>query len=142
MKKPFPIKILVVEDCASDVHLLEHMLASAGGNVAITSTGRLIDAFQYIDSETFDVILLDLNLLDIDGVASVAALAAEAPMTPIIVYSGMENRNLIEEALLCGAKHYLIKGREDGHSLRRTIDSVLSRYAPSALTLVDRRVAL
>lgn len=86
----------------------------------------MIDAFQRIDDENFDVILLDLNLLDIDGVASVAALAAEAPMTPIIVYSGMENRKLKEEALMYGAKQYLIKGREDSRSLRRAIDNVIA----------------
>jgi len=120
----------VVEDSISDVSLLERMLENTNTTIEITNVRRLIDAFQCIDNQSFDVILLDLNLLDIDGVSSVAALAAEAPMTPVIVYSGMENRALMEKALLCGAKHYLVKGREDSHSLRHAINSVtLGRYS-------------
>lgn len=116
-------KLLIIEDCASDVCLLERMLETAGGlgQVQLTSVPRLIDAFQRIDDELFDVILLDLNLLDMDGVASVAALSAEVPGTPIIVYSGMENHKLKEAALMCGAKNYLVKGRENGRSLQDAI---------------------
>ncbi|MDE3037824.1 MAG: response regulator [Pseudomonadota bacterium] len=123
-------KILVVEDCDSDVSLLKHMLGSAGGikEMDIASVSRLIDAFQRIDEERFDVILLDLNLIDMDGVASVSALAAEAPHLPIIVYSGMEDRRIKEEALLCGASQYLVKGHEDGHSLRHAINLASGRY--------------
>lgn len=121
--RPSRKKILVVEDCDSDVSLLKRMLEGRG--IEIASAARLIDAFQHIDGEHFDVILLDLNLIDMDGVASVSALVAEVPDTPIIVYSGMEDRRLQEAALMCGASQYLVKGREDGHSLQRAIDAAL-----------------
>ncbi len=123
-------KILVVEDCPSDVFLLQRMLDGQEDvqQVEITSVPRLIDAFRRIDEERFDVILLDLNLLDMDGVASVAALNAEAPGTPIIVYSGMESRQLREEAMLCGAQGYLVKGRENGLSLCNAINRVATRF--------------
>src|ERR1700733_6101387 len=110
MRRILKRKMLVVEDCQSDVFLLERMLSDAGGaDMDICSVPRLLDAFQRIENEWFDLILLDLNLLDMDGVASVAALSAEAPGTPIIVYSGTENRKIQETALLCGAREYLIK---------------------------------
>ena len=125
-------KVLVVEDCPSDVFLLEQMLADAGGlgEAEITSVPRLIDAFRRLDEEAFDVILLDLNLADMDGVASVAALTAEAPDTPILVYSGMQNRRLRRAALMCGARQFLIKGHEDGCSLRKAITAAVG-YHPT-----------
>lgn len=120
-------KLLVVEDCASDVHLLERMLNNYDGKnkIKITSVPRLTDAFRLIDDEWFDIILLDLNLLDIDGIASVAALHAEVPGIPILVYSGMEDPKLKEAAKLCGASQYLVKGREDTHSLQHAIRSAI-----------------
>ncbi|MDE3060053.1 MAG: response regulator transcription factor [Pseudomonadota bacterium] len=127
-------KLLVVEDCVSDIFLLERMLCnSSDDDLEIIGAPRLIDAFQHIDDEYFDAILLDLNLLDMDGIASVAALAAQAPDTPILVYSGMDSRPLREGALLCGAKAYLVKGQEDGRSLRRAIDEAITSRLPPPL---------
>ena len=73
---PKIVRILQVEDCKSDVFLLERMLEAVSINCFydITDVPRLVDAFNKIDQERFDLILLDLNLLDIDGIASVAAL--------------------------------------------------------------------
>ena len=121
-------KLLVVEDCPSDVFLLERMLADSGvSDIEITNVPRLIDAFQRIDREHFDVILLDLNLPDIDGVASIAALNAQVPGTPIIVYSGQDDPKLKLVAKMCGASGYLVKGRETGHSLEYAITVAQSK---------------
>ena len=123
-------KMLIVEDCASDIFLIERMLSDAGEtNVDIIGVPRLIDAFQMIDKNHFDVVMLDLNLLDMDGVASVAALSAEAPDTPIIVYSGMSDNKIKTEAMLCGARNYLVKGQENAASLRMAINNAIATKA-------------
>ena len=114
--------VLVVEDCPSDVFLLEQMLKETGNNnIKVTSVPRLIDAFHCISEKSFDVILLDLNLPDIDGVASITALTAESPETPVIVYSGQESTRMKLNALMCGAKNYLVKGRETGATIEKAI---------------------
>jgi CheY-like chemotaxis protein len=120
------VRLLLVEDCKSDVFLMERMLEGIAVNcfLEITDVPRLIDAFSKIDRAEFDLILLDLNLLDIDGIASIAALRAQAPAIPIVVYSGMDNAKLQEKALLCGATHYLVKGRVNVHNLRAIIEQV------------------
>ena len=117
-------RILMVEDSPGDVYLVERLLyeAKQDKNYDIIDVPRLVDAFRLLDRESFDAILLDLNLLDIDGVSSVAALHAEVPNTPIIIYSGMEDKGLKEMALLCGASEYLVKGHVDGRHLRLAID--------------------
>lgn len=121
------IRVLQVEDSPGDVYLLSHMLRDASPEYAfdIADVPRLADALRMIGGVAFDIVLLDLNLPDIDGVAAVAALHAESPQTPIIVYSGMDCSRLREEVLLCGACHYLIKGRESPYSLRFMIDQAI-----------------
>ena len=118
------VKILLVEDCKSDVFLVNRMLEDVSVNCLyeITDVPRLIDAFYKIDEEVFDLVMLDLNLLDIDGVSSVAALRAQAPGLPIVVYSGMDDVKMKEKALMCGATHYLVKGRESSYGLKHIIE--------------------
>lgn len=124
-----PINVLVVEDCTSDVVLLEHMLIDASSDAAyrFTAVPCLIDAFVLLDKERFDVVLLDLNLLDIEGVSSVSALHAAEPYIPIIVYSGTEDPKVKNACFALGAKHYVVKGHESGHSLKFMIDHILKR---------------
>lgn len=123
------VKILLVEDCKSDVFLLERLLENVSVSCfyEIVDVPRLVDAFSKLDQESFDLVMLDLNLLDIDGVASVSALRAEAPDLPIVVYSGVDDSKTKEKAIMCGATHYLVKGRESGFSLKFLIEQLMAR---------------
>lgn len=123
------LNILIIEDSEADALLLETMLQDISNDISIFTHAvpRLADAFKIVDKENFDLIMLDLNLLDIQGVASVAALHAEAPNTPIIVCSGMDDPKMHKEALLCGAEYYLVKGRQTPNNLREVIHDVLSK---------------
>lgn len=122
------IRVLLIEDNRSDVFLVSRMLhdASPSDTFAVTDVPRLVEGLGKLDEQPFDIVLLDLNLLDIDGVASVAALHAEAPDTPIIVYSGTHDPQMRHEAIMCGAKHYLVKGRESAFSLRFMIQQAMT----------------
>lgn len=122
------VHILLVEDCKSDVFLLEQMLENVAVKCfyEITDVPRLVDAFYKIDQQKFDLVLLDLNLIDINGIASVAALRAQVPNMPIIVYSGMDDAKTKQKALMCGATHYLVKGRESGYGLKHMIERAVA----------------
>lgn len=120
------VKILLIEDCKSDVFFIEQMLENASVNCfyEITDVPRLVDAFHKIEKEVFDMVILDLNLLDIDGITSIAALHAEEPNLPIIVYTGMDDIRMRGKALMYGAKNYLIKSKEDGFCLKQMIEDI------------------
>lgn len=118
------VRILLIEDNKSDVLLVKKMLEdiSKKDSYEFTNVPRMGDAIELLGrSAEYDLILLDLNLLDIDGTASVAALNAEAPNIPIVVYSATDDPKQKEEALLCGARHYLVKGKESSFSLKYVI---------------------
>ena len=121
-------QILLIEDCKSDVYLMRALLEniSVGCFYEITDVPRLVDAFYKIDKQKFDLVMLDLNLLDIDGVASVAALRAQMQNIPIVVYSGMDDDKIKTKALLCGATQYLVKGKENGSSIKHLIEDSIA----------------
>lgn len=122
------LNILVVEDSESDLLLLQNMLESASGKneLNLDNAPRLSDAFRMVKAERYDLVLLDLNLLDIQGIACVAALHAEIPEIPIVVYSGMDDPRLFREAMLCGAHSYLVKGKESADHLKSVIDEAVA----------------
>jgi len=127
--RPFrKLNVLLVEDSSSDAALVQRMLSGASPHVQyeFSTVSRLVDALYLLDKKTFDIALLDLNLIDVDGVASVSALHAAMPGTPIIVYSGTDDLNLRQQATLCGARHYLVKGRESGYSIKFMIEQSLA----------------
>lgn len=126
---PTTRRILLVEDSKSDVLLIKRALsgASSGESFEFADVPRMADALELLDEAVFDLILLDLNLLDIDGAASVAAIHASAPNVPIIVHSGMNDPRLRQEALFCGAKHFLVKGRESPYSFKFMVENALQR---------------
>jgi DNA-binding response OmpR family regulator len=123
------IRILLIEDNRSDVFLVSRMLRDTGSEFDIIDIPRLVDALDQLSKASFDIALLDLNLLDMEGVASVAALHTQAPAMPIIVYSGTDEPSIREKALVCGARHFLVKGRESAFSLRFMIQQSLGMPA-------------
>lgn len=122
------ISVLLIEDTRSDVILINRMLRDPEnpGLYQITDVPRMVEALELLDKRTFDIVLLDLDLLDIDGIATVSALRAENPDIPIIVFSANNDPGIKEQALMCGAKHFLRKGLESATSLKKVIEESLN----------------
>ena len=55
-----------------------------------------------------------------------AASRGQAPHLPIVVYSGTDDVKTKEKASMCGATHYLVKGKESGFGLKHMIEKVVS----------------
>lgn len=123
-----PIRVLVVEDCESDAFYIQQALAGAphGYAYALTNAQSLLDAIRQLNAAPFDIIILDLNLLDINGMVTVTALRSEAPHIPIIVYSGMADARLKVRALRSGAACYVVKGHEHELGLAYIVENTLA----------------
>ena len=128
---PF-IRILVVEDSKSDLLLVNKMLRSVmqHQSIELANATRMSTALTLLDASPFDIVLLDLNLPDMDGVASVTTLHNAHPTLPMVVYSGHYNPQLRQEAILCGANYYLVKGgKKNAPSLRFMIEQACACQA-------------
>ena len=128
METPEPLRILIVEDDIVDRKLLERLLAQSSlGTCAVQNTDRLAGAVELLQKEPFDVVLLDLGLPDSQGMESAVRLQAQAPQTPIIVLSGLDDANVATQAVQIGVQDYLIKGQVDASLLMRAIRYALER---------------
>ncbi len=126
------IRLLLIEDNPDDATFIEEVLKLQDSytTVDIARVNKLHDGLAWLGKASFDVILLDLSLPDACSTDSVTRVLTQCPHVPIIVLTGLDDRDTALDALKKGAQDYLIKDSISGDLLIRAI-----RYA------VERRKA-
>lgn len=112
------LHILVVEDNATDTLLVCDELAHVATAFVVQPCTHLNAALDWLKRQTFDAVLLDLNLPDSDGLATFRALSLAAPGVAIVVLSHREDEMLALQAVQAGAQDYLVKGQVEGLLVR------------------------
>jgi len=123
------LNILHVEDDLSDALLIEKILRSSPRPICdnLTQVSKLSDALKELQANNFNVVLLDLNLLDVSGLDNLRCIKEENPNIPIIVVTGNSDESLAKKALKQGAQEFLFKGQSSGDILKRVIASSIIR---------------
>jgi len=125
---PERITVLVVEDNADDVLLLEKLLVRLGQiQFTLVPAERLTEALVRVAEHNIDVVLLDLALPDGQGMATVARMHAAAPDLPIVVLTGLEDESLAVQIVQAGAQDYLVKGQITAPVLGRALRYAIER---------------
>lgn len=126
-------KILVVEDEEKIREVIIAYLRKAGYNTTEASDGQ--SALHEIDSQPFDLVLLDLMLPDVNGETLCNQIRASNPV-PIIMLTAKASLHHRIQGLSAGADDYIVKPF-DPHELIARIRSVLRRTNHQEL-LADR----
>jgi len=126
---PSAVRILLVEDSASDAVLLQEGLEQndLGHLFRFTHTETLKDALEHLRQAPFDLLLLDLTLPDSTGQETYLRARAAAPHLPIVVLTGIEDEGVGLEAVRRGVQDYLIKGQAYGRQTARSIRYAIER---------------
>jgi signal transduction histidine kinase len=123
-----PVKVLLVEDSASDAALLQESLAGARlGEFEFIQVETWAEAVERLRDQRIDVLLLDLSLPDTTGTATFVRARAEAPHLPIVVLTGQVNEAVGLEAVRHGIQDYLVKGQGDARQTVRAIRYAIER---------------
>lgn len=99
--------VLIVDDDASVQTMLYKIIKSNGINADTASSGET--ALEMIKKNTYDVILLDINMNGIDGFQVITTLRNNGIKTPIIVVSGRKEDYDTLYGLDIGADDYVTK---------------------------------
>lgn len=116
-----PITVLLVEDNPGDANLIRRMLRTIDEHFRVTHVTKLSEALEQLEKDGIDVVLLDLGLPDSSGLETLARARAQAPDVPIIVITGLSERETAVQALSQGAQDFVAKERLDVHLLARAI---------------------
>lgn len=123
-----PKRILVVDDEASILELIEYNLTAKGYDVDSSTNGE--DAFNRILMEKFDLVLLDQMLPKISGIEILKKVRAEGNATPVIFLTAVDAEENKIEGLISGADDYITKPFSVKELLAR-IEVVLRRTSES-----------
>jgi two-component system chemotaxis response regulator CheY len=105
-------RVLVVDDSATMRKIIAKGLHQAGYPCEVVEAGDGTNALEALRGADFDLVLCDINMPGMDGLALVrnaradATIAAELPIVMITTEGGLEK---VEEALASGATDYLRK---------------------------------
>lgn len=122
------VRVLAIEDNPGDLGLVKEMLDDAKmGKYQLQHVNRLSSAIKMLRTEDFDVILLDLNLLDSNGFDTFLSIHNRFPEIPIIVLTGSTDEEPSLRAINEGAQDYLFKDVLTSRSLSHAILHAIER---------------
>ncbi len=138
------IHILLVEDSASDAHLLHRIFINADQEqwqmLHVERLSEAIEASRENSASTldnsqiesrkqrrFDLVLLDLSLPDSIGLDTLKEFKAAVPDIPVVVLTGVDDEDLALQALAEGAQDYLVKDKITIQWLVRAIRYAIER---------------
>jgi DNA-binding NtrC family response regulator len=116
-------RILVVDNDPEMVNLLQGHLAGEGWAVAVATSG--VDAMTALEREDFDVILTDLVMDGVDGLALLRRAQQREPAPRVVLMTAFGSLESAIEALRFGAYDYLTKPfrmEQASVAVRRAID--------------------
>jgi pilus assembly protein CpaE len=104
-----PIKVVIVDDIVETRDHLAKLLSFEGDMVVTESVGSGEEAVKVVGDKPTDVILLDINMPGMDGIATAEQLAIKAPTASIIMMSVQGEPDYLRRAMLAGAREFLVK---------------------------------
>jgi sigma-B regulation protein RsbU (phosphoserine phosphatase) len=100
-------KILVVDDDYNIRLLYCTLLEKDGYKVSQAPNGET--AIRMMQTNQYDLILSDLQMLELGGIDVLKAAKAHDPMTQVLIFTGMGSINSAVEAMKLGAFEYMTK---------------------------------
>ena len=106
-KKKYIQQVLVVDDEAVVRKGISRALIDRGMATVLASNGR--EALEFLDKQSFDLVLLDIRMPDMDGMAVLKQISANYPETDVIMITGYPTIDTAVDCIKLGALDYLVK---------------------------------
>ena len=134
-------KIITVSIVDDEADLRTHIagyLAAAGNIRCVSAYASAEEALLHLPNDQPDVILMDINLGDMDGIECVRRLTVLMPKAQVLMLTVFEDTEQIFRALAAGASGFLLK-RLAPHKLLEAIEEVCAGGSPMS-TPIARKV--
>ena len=129
------IRVLIVDDITETRDNLEKLLFFEKDIEVVAKAGTGREAVAMAKQHQPDVVLMDINMPDMDGIAATEALLSQVPTTQVIMMSVQGEQDYLRRSMLAGAREFLIKpiSAEDLYNAIRHVHRLQTtqrRYVP------------
>ncbi len=137
-----PDSLLIVDDDTLNRDLMLRRLAKRGFNVNLAGDGQ--GALKWIDSNKVDLVLLDVEMPDMNGLDVLKTLRKTftPAQLPVIMVTGKISSDDVVSALAAGANDYVTKPIDFPVVLARIQTQLSRKHAEEALRESEERYAL
>jgi DNA-binding NarL/FixJ family response regulator len=138
--------VLIADDRPLFRDALAQIVTSTLPHAKVVECGCIEDALAALAMQDFELVLLDVNMPGMNGMAGLLSLRNAAPATPVVIVSGREDRETVDQAMGCGAAGFIPKSlSRDG--MRSALVAVLAGEIslpgePAIDGVPDRNVAV
>src|ERR1051325_10869702 len=103
------IRVMIVDDVSETRENVRKLLQfeSDVEVVGVARTGK--EAIQISQDLHPDVVLMDINMPDMDGISATEAIRAKQPAVQVVILSVQGDQNYMRRAMLAGARDFLTK---------------------------------
>src|SRR6185369_3693806 len=103
------IRVMIVDDVSETRENVRKLLQfeSDVEVVGVARTGK--EAIQISQDLQPDVVLMDINMPDMDGISATEAIRAKQPAVQVVILSVQGDQNYMRRAMLAGARDFLTK---------------------------------
>jgi len=122
-------KILLVDD-EPHIRKFVGLLLKQLGSPTIIEAANGQEALALYQQERPDLVLLDVNMPVLDGLATLRALRELDPEVVVIMLTSLANRQMIEEAAGLGACNYIRKDTPKDEMLKTLRETIEAVFAP------------
>lgn len=102
------MQILIADDHALLAEIIAECLAKSGP-YTVALTASLPGVFDQLARQDFDVILLDLRMPGMHGLASIEEVIRRAGEAKVVLFSGHVDRQFLDDAVALGARGFIPK---------------------------------
>lgn len=104
------LRVLLVEDSYSDRKIFETVVESSNIECpTLFYAENFSDALRSLETHTFELVIVDFDLPDGDGLSLIREVKASSPYTPIIILTGLKDESVAAVALQEGVQDYVVK---------------------------------
>jgi len=121
------ITILLVDDISETRENIKKLLAFEPDFRVIADAGTGREAVEMAKEHQPDIIIMDINMPDMDGLQATNLINKAVPTTAVIIMSVQDDADYMRRAMLAGARDYLTKP-VDMDSLYNTIRTVYANH--------------
>ena len=128
------MKILIIDDHALVREGVALVLRSLRPDSIIVQADTCQAGIDAARRESFDMVLLDLQLPDMPGFVALERFRSEHQSLPVVVVSGLEDRDTVMRTLDLGAKAFVPKSA-DSSKVRQALEALLDGrvYLPDSV---------
>lgn len=103
------IEVLIADDHPLVSETIRAVVARQSDMSVIAAVGDGTDAVALLDKYQPDIVIMDINMPQMDGIKATRLIREKSASTHIIMFSNHRNATLVQQAIKAGASGYVLK---------------------------------